>query len=52
VTPTCHWLEYMDWANPILQEPFEVKNGNVIIPDRPGAGVAWNEAAVQRFAAA
>jgi mandelate racemase len=52
VTPTCHWLEYMDWANPILQEPFEVKNGNVIIPDRPGAGIAWNEDAVQRFAAA
>jgi mandelate racemase len=51
VTPTCHWLEYMDWANPILQEPFEVKNGSVIIPDRPGAGIAWNEQAVQRFAA-
>jgi len=52
VTPTCHWLEYMDWANPILQEPFEVKNGDVIIPDRPGAGIAWNEDAVRRFAAA
>ncbi len=52
VTPTCHWLEYMDWANPILQKPFEVKNGNVIIPDRPGVGFDWNEAAVQRFAAA
>jgi len=52
VTPTCHWLEYMDWANPILQEPFEIKNGNVIIPDRPGAGIAWNEEAVRRFAAA
>jgi len=52
VTPTCHWLEYMDWANPILQEPFEIKNGNVIIPDRPGVGFDWNEAAVQRFAAA
>ena len=52
VTPTCHWLEYMDWANPILQEPFEIRSGNVIIPDRPGAGVAWNEEAVQRFAVA
>jgi len=26
VTPTCHWLEYMDWANAVLQQPFEVKN--------------------------
>jgi mandelate racemase len=44
VTPTCHWLEYMDWVNPILQEPFEVRNGNV--------GIAWNEHSVQRLAAA
>jgi mandelate racemase len=51
VTPTCHWLEYMDWANVILQEPFEVKNGHVVIPDRPGAGIAWNESAVKKFLA-
>lgn len=50
VTPTCHWLEYMDWANPILQQPFEVKNGYLAIPDRPGAGIAWNEEAVNRYA--
>jgi mandelate racemase len=51
VTPTCHWLEYMDWANAILQEPFMVKDGHVQIPDRPGAGIAWNEDAVRRLAA-
>ena len=50
VTPTCHWLEYMDWANAILQRPFEVKNGHVIIADAPGAGIAWNEDAVRRLA--
>jgi mandelate racemase len=49
-TPTCHWLEYVDWAGPILAEPVEVKNGHVLIDDRPGAGIAWNEAAVERFA--
>ncbi|HWA12487.1 MAG TPA: enolase C-terminal domain-like protein [Burkholderiales bacterium] len=49
VTPTCHWLEYMDWANGVLQQPYEVKDGNVIIPDRPGAGIAWNEEAVKRY---
>lgn len=52
VTPTCHWLEYMDWANVILQEPFEVRNGHVVIPDRPGAGIAWNDSAVKKYAAA
>jgi mandelate racemase len=51
VTPTCHWLEYVDWAAPILQEPAVVKDGHVIIPDRPGAGLVWNEEAVKRYAA-
>ncbi len=49
-TPTCHWLEYVDWATPILAEPVRVKEGNVLIEDRPGAGIAWNEDAVKRFA--
>ena len=50
VTPTCHWLEYVDWAAPILQEPAQIKDGHVLIPDRPGAGIAWNEEAVARYA--
>ena len=49
ITPTCHWLEYMDWANVLLQQPFEVKNGHVVIPDAPGAGIAWNEDAVKKY---
>jgi mandelate racemase len=48
-TPTCHWLEYMDWAASVLQQPAEVKDGHVVIPDRPGAGIAWDEAAVERY---
>jgi len=51
VTPTGHWLEYMDWAAPLLQEPLRVKNGVAQIPDRPGAGIAWDEDAVKRYAA-
>jgi len=51
VTPTCHWLEYVDWAAPVLAEPVQVKDGNVLIPDRPGAGISWNEEAVRRYAA-
>ena len=49
VTPTCHWLEYMDWANAILQHPFEVRNGSLPIPERPGAGIVWNEDAVKKY---
>ena len=37
-TPTWHWLEYVDWAAPILAEPAQVRDGHVLIPDRPGGG--------------
>lgn len=48
-TPTCHYLEYVDWASPILQEPTVIRDGHAIIPERPGAGIAWDEAAVARY---
>jgi mandelate racemase len=41
----------MDWAAPLLQEPVRVENGVARIPDRPGAGIGWDEAAVKRYAA-
>jgi mandelate racemase len=50
-TPTCHWLEYMDWAEPILKDPLALKKGSVEIPGRPGLGMEWDEKAVKRFAA-
>jgi mandelate racemase len=50
VTPTSHWLEYVDWAAPILKEDLVIKEGSVLIPERPGLGIAWNEQAVQRYA--
>jgi len=49
-TPTCHWLEYVDWAEPVLKEPLVRKDGFVQIPERPGLGMEWDEKAVQRFA--
>ncbi len=51
VTETAHWLEWQDWANPILREPFELRTGHLIIPDKPGSGVQWNEEAVKRYSA-
>ena len=49
VTPTAHWLEYVDWAAPILQQPLRINDGRAEIPDRPGNGLEWNEDAVRRF---
>jgi mandelate racemase len=50
VTESAHWLEWQDWADPILAEPFAVADGDLVIPDRPGAGIDWDEAAVRRYA--
>ncbi len=46
VTETAHWLEWQSWADPILQRPYAVKDGELHIPDVPGVGLEWDEAAV------
>ncbi|MEW5881843.1 MAG: enolase C-terminal domain-like protein [Pseudomonadota bacterium] len=48
-SPTCHWLEYVDWAEPILEEPLKIENGCAVAPDVPGAGIRWNESAIARY---
>ena len=50
-TPTAHWLEYVDWWNPVLAEPLFIENGMAIINDNAGTGVEWNEEAVSNFSA-
>ena len=46
VTETAHWLEWQDWADPLLQKPYEVRDGLLHIPDVPGVGLEWNDDAV------
>lgn len=48
-TPTRHWLEYVDWAAPILHEPLMMVDGHAVAPERPGAGLDWDDAAVARY---
>jgi mandelate racemase len=50
-SPTMHWLEYVDWAEPVLQRPLRLDNGEAVIGDEPGSGIEWNEEMVQRHAA-
>ena len=49
VTPTAHWLEYVDWAGAIVEEPLAIVDGHAVIPARPGNGLAWNKEAVARY---
>src|SRR5207302_9503470 len=48
-TPTAHWLEYVDWADAILEEPMQVIDGAVTPSARPGLGLAWDEAKLRRL---
>jgi mandelate racemase len=52
VTETAHWLEWQNWANPILQNPYPIVDGMLQIPDVPGVGLEWNEDAVAAYLAA
>ncbi|MGE3870033.1 MAG: enolase C-terminal domain-like protein [Pseudorhodoplanes sp.] len=49
VTESAHWLEWQDWAEPILQRPYAVKDGCLHIPNAPGLGLDWNEDAVKKY---
>ena len=48
-TPTRHWLEFVDWASPILAQPMQIRNGTACPPDTPGTGIEWDESAVRRY---
>jgi len=48
-TPTCHFLEYVDWADVLLTEPLAIVDGHAVIRERAGSGLTWNEDAVARY---
>lgn len=50
VTPTAHWLEFLDFAGAILAKPAEIVDGTVTAHG-PGLGLEWNEAAVAKYLA-
>ena len=50
VTPTAHWIEHLDLARAVLANPCEIADGKISAKG-PGLGIAWDEAAVARYAA-
>ena len=42
-TETAHWLEWQDWADPILQEPYEIRGQPFAHP-----GCAWGGPGLER----
>ena len=51
VSPTAHFLEYLDLAGAILAEPVRPIAGTVTARG-PGLGLEWDEDAVRRYSAA
>jgi L-alanine-DL-glutamate epimerase-like enolase superfamily enzyme len=50
-SPTGTYLEHIPWAEVLFQERLELVDGAAMLPDRPGLGFTWDEAAVRRFLA-
>jgi mandelate racemase len=48
-SPTAHWIEYVDWADAILEEPVQLQDGTITAPNRPGSGIAWSEEKLRRL---
>ncbi len=48
VTPTCDWLEFMDFGSAMLAVPYQVDTDGCVCARGPGLGIAWDEAAVER----
>ena len=49
-TPTAHWLEYVDWADAIIEEPLKIRDGMVLTSEKAGSGISWDEARLKRLA--
>ena len=49
VTPTAHWLEYVDWADAVLANRLKIKDGFALPGEEPGNGIEWDEGAVRKF---
>ena len=49
VSPRAHWLEYVDWANALLEEPMRIVDGMAVASRRPGSGLDWDEARLARL---
>ena len=48
VTPTAHWLEYLDLARAIVAEPVQIVDGTITARGH-GLGLSWNETAVAKY---
>lgn len=49
VSQTQHWLEYVDWINPIVKAPLRIEGGVVETSEEPGCGLDWDMGQVEKY---
>jgi L-alanine-DL-glutamate epimerase-like enolase superfamily enzyme len=47
--PGCLSVEHMPWFSPLFNEPMEIEEGNIKVPDRSGIGFSFDQKAITRF---
>lgn len=40
------WVEHFEWLTPLFNERLEIRDGRMIVPDRPGLGLSLSEQAL------
>ena len=49
VTPTAGLLEWTRWSDIILEEPYDLKDGHVVIPNKIGTGIDFNKETIKKY---
>lgn len=47
--PACNLLEHIPWMRDCFEEPATVVEGRFVVPERPGAGTALRDDALERY---
>ena len=45
-------VEYIAWSSPLWEEIPKMEKGDLIVPDKPGLGLAFNRDVIKRYAVA
>lgn len=45
----CISVEHVDWFAPLFSEQMVIRDGDILIPDRPGTGFTFNEEVVKHY---
>jgi mandelate racemase len=48
-SPSAHWLEWVDWADAIPEEPMRLSDGMAIPSSAPGIGLRWDESRISKL---